>query len=98
MERSGSFRRGGCGRLVRAMARCECAELSFAEIERRVQAGQPLDEVQADTGVGLLCSACLPDLREHLEDAGAAAAPPSSVRSSDPDEDSARLVAAADPR
>jgi len=66
MAGSGAFQQGGCARLVRAMTRCECAELAFSEIERRLRAGQGLDRVQAETGAGLLCSACLPDLREHL--------------------------------
>ncbi len=48
------------------MTRCECAETPFAEVVRRLRAGEDLDRVQADTGVGLLCTACLPDLRAHL--------------------------------
>ena len=60
---------GRCGRLVRAMTRCECAELPFAEVSRRMALGQGLDQVQAETGVGLLCAACLPDLREHVAEA-----------------------------
>ena len=63
---SGSSR---CGRLTRAMTRCECAETPLAEVVRRLQAGEELDAVQAETGVGLLCTACLPDLREQLAEA-----------------------------
>jgi bacterioferritin-associated ferredoxin len=49
------------------MTRCECSGLSFEEIVRRVRGcGRGLDAVQAETGVGLLCTACLPDLRERL--------------------------------
>ena len=49
------------------MTRCECVELSFEEIARRVQEeGLPFDELQSRTGCGLLCTACLPDLRAHL--------------------------------
>jgi bacterioferritin-associated ferredoxin len=49
-----------------AMTRCECTELSFDEVARRVGEGTPLEEVQERTGCGRLCSACLPDLRAHL--------------------------------
>ena len=49
------------------MTRCECAGLSFDEVARRVrEEGQALEEVQDRTGCGRLCSACLPDLRDHL--------------------------------
>jgi bacterioferritin-associated ferredoxin len=64
--RSGPTR---CGRLVRAMTRCECAETPLAEIVRRLRAGEDLDAVQSETGVGLLCTACLPDLREQVAEA-----------------------------
>lgn len=56
----------GCGRLVRAMTRCECSELPFDEIVGRIRGGRSLDAVQAETGAGLLCTACLPDLRARL--------------------------------
>jgi bacterioferritin-associated ferredoxin len=56
----------GEGGLRRAMTRCECAELAFDEVARRVRGGVSLEEVQERTGCGRLCSACLPDLREHL--------------------------------
>ncbi len=61
----GGAKTGRCGRLAPAMTRCECAETSFAEIVRRLRAGEELDRIQAETGVGLLCTACLPDLREQ---------------------------------
>jgi bacterioferritin-associated ferredoxin len=49
------------------MARCDCVELSFEEVGRRIRDdGQTLEEVQERTGCGLLCTACLPDLRAHL--------------------------------
>ncbi len=48
------------------MTRCECAELSFAEIGRRLARGRSFEQLQAETGVGLICTACLPDLRAHL--------------------------------
>jgi bacterioferritin-associated ferredoxin len=51
------------------MTRCECSETPFTEVVRRLRAGQDLDAVQAETGVGLLCTACLPDLREQLAEA-----------------------------
>jgi bacterioferritin-associated ferredoxin len=50
-----------------AMMRCECAELPFDEVARRIREdGASLEEVQERTGCGRLCSACLPDLRAHL--------------------------------
>ncbi len=50
-----------------AMTRCECASLSFDEIARRVRVErQGLEAVQRETGCGRLCSACLPDLRDHI--------------------------------
>jgi len=49
------------------MTRCECVELSFDAIARRLQEeGLSLEELQDRTGCGLLCTACLPDLRVHL--------------------------------
>jgi bacterioferritin-associated ferredoxin len=49
------------------MTRCECAELTFDEIARRVrEEGATLEALQERSGCGLLCSACLPDLRAHL--------------------------------
>jgi hypothetical protein len=48
------------------MSRCECVELPFDEIGRRLDAGASLDEVMDGTGCGRLCTACLPDLRAHL--------------------------------
>jgi len=50
-----------------AMSRCECAELPFDEVARRLrEEAATLEEVQERTGCGRLCSACLPDLRAHL--------------------------------
>ncbi len=67
MEGSVKFGRGPCGPAVsRAMTHCACLGVAFDEIARRVQAGQSLDQVQAETGVGFLCSACVPDLRAQL--------------------------------
>lgn len=49
------------------MTRCECTELSFDEVARRVEReGATLDEIAERTGCGRLCTACLPDLRAHL--------------------------------
>ncbi len=57
---------GACGGR-RAMTRCECAELAFDEVVRRIREdGASLEDVQERTGLGLLCTACLPDLRAHL--------------------------------
>jgi hypothetical protein len=52
---------------ARPMTRCECAELPFDEVARRLrEEGVSLEEVQEKTGCGRLCSACLPDLCAHL--------------------------------
>ena len=49
------------------MTRCECAEVSFAEIRDRVRAeGCSLDEVLKLTGCGSTCTACLPDLQAYV--------------------------------
>ena len=53
-----------CGR---AMTRCECSGLPFEEIARRLrEEGHGLEALLAETGCGRLCTACLPDLRDHL--------------------------------
>lgn len=53
--------------MAATMTRCECAEVSFAEVARRVQAeGWSLDEVARRTGCGGTCTACLPDLHRFL--------------------------------
>ena len=49
------------------MTRCECAEVAFEEIARRMEAeGASLEEVGRRTGCGTTCTACLPDLRRFL--------------------------------
>jgi len=49
------------------MTRCECVELRFDEVARRLEEdGLTLEQLQDRTGCGLLCTACLPDLRAHL--------------------------------
>jgi len=51
----------------RAMTRCECAEMPFAEIARRLrEERQSLEEVARRTGCASTCTACLPDLRAYL--------------------------------
>lgn len=51
----------------RTMTRCECAEVSFDEIARRMREdGLSLEEIARRTGCGRVCTACLPDLRTHL--------------------------------
>jgi NAD(P)H-nitrite reductase large subunit len=51
----------------RRMNRCECAELSFEEIVRRIRGeGLSLEQVAAATGCGGTCTACLPDLCHYL--------------------------------
>jgi bacterioferritin-associated ferredoxin len=52
----------------RPMERCECAEMSFAEVGRRMrEEGLSLEEIAERTGCGRMCSACLPDLLTHLD-------------------------------
>ena len=51
----------------RVMTRCECSGLAFEEIARRMREdGKTLDALQTETGCGRLCTACIPDLRDHL--------------------------------
>jgi bacterioferritin-associated ferredoxin len=53
-----------CGR---EMTRCECSGMPFEVIARLVcDEGQSLDRLQAETGCGRLCTACLPDLHDHI--------------------------------
>ena len=53
--------------LPRAMTRCECAGVAFAEIARRMEAGgASLEIVMAESGVGRMCTACVPDLRSFV--------------------------------
>ena len=49
------------------MTRCECAEVSFDEVARRMRdEGLSLEDISQRTGCGRICSACLPDLRSHV--------------------------------
>jgi len=49
------------------MTRCECAGMSFAEIQHRLREdGHTLEDVAKRTGCAGTCTACLPDLREFL--------------------------------
>ncbi|HET7291817.1 MAG TPA: (2Fe-2S)-binding protein [Vicinamibacteria bacterium] len=59
----------------RAMTRCECADLPFEEIRRRIERGQSFDEIAHRTGCGRTCTACVPDLQAFLEQQGAKATP-----------------------
>jgi bacterioferritin-associated ferredoxin len=52
---------------ARAMTHCECTELSFDEIFRRMREGRlSFDETCRRIGCGRLCTACLPDLRARV--------------------------------
>jgi len=54
-------------RRARAMTRCECTGLRFEELVRRLrEEGLSLEALQEKTGVGRLCTACVPDLCDHL--------------------------------
>jgi bacterioferritin-associated ferredoxin len=51
----------------RAMTRCECTGVAFAEIVRQVYVEQrPLGEILGRTGCAQNCGACLPDLQARL--------------------------------
>lgn len=50
------------------MTRCECAELPFEEIARRLkEQGLGVAEALRRGGCGQLCTACLPDLESYLK-------------------------------
>jgi bacterioferritin-associated ferredoxin len=51
---------------AQAMTRCECAGISFAEVGRLLDAGEPLPAALARTGCGSTCTACRPDLESYL--------------------------------
>jgi bacterioferritin-associated ferredoxin len=49
------------------MTRCECAEVSFEEAARRMEAERlTVDELTRRTGCGGNCTACIPDLKRFL--------------------------------
>ena len=71
MEGGFPFGADGSPDWSRPMDRCECAEMPFSEVSRRMNAeGLSLEEVAERTGCGRMCSACLPDLRKHLGTTG----------------------------
>ena len=52
----------------RAMTRCECTGVAFAEIVRQVYVeGRPLGEILGRTGCTQNCGACLSDLQARLD-------------------------------
>ena len=64
------------------MTRCHCTDTPFEEVARRMRAGQSFDQATLEAGAGLLCTACLPDLRAHVAGIGAGTkAPPAPVDS-----------------
>ena len=48
------------------MTRCECAGVTFAEIGRILEAGEPLPAALSRTGCAGMCTACVPDLEAFL--------------------------------
>jgi bacterioferritin-associated ferredoxin len=49
------------------MTRCECAEMPFEEVLRRMrEEGMSLGELGRRTGCGETCTACLGDLKDFL--------------------------------
>jgi bacterioferritin-associated ferredoxin len=49
------------------MTRCECAEMPFEEIARRMREhGESFGEISRRTGCGQTCTACVGDLQEFL--------------------------------
>ena len=55
-----------CPALALPMTRCECAGVSFVEIGKLLEAGEPLPAALARTGCADMCTACLPDLDSYL--------------------------------
>lgn len=55
-----------CPTLALPMTRCECAGISFVEVGRLLEAGEPLPAALARTGCAEVCTACLPDLDSYL--------------------------------
>ena len=55
-----------CPALALPMTRCECAGISFVEIGKLLEAGEPLSSALARTGCADMCTACLPDLDSYL--------------------------------
>ena len=52
----------------RRLTRCECAEVSFADIVTSAKAqGCAPEDVARRAGCGATCTACIPDLRHYLE-------------------------------
>ena len=67
-EMEGSIRLGDGAAWTecRPMTRCECAEISFDEVLRRMhERGLTLEQVCEATGCGRTCTACMTDLRAH---------------------------------
>jgi bacterioferritin-associated ferredoxin len=47
--------------------RCECAQLAFRELARRMrEERRSFEELARETGCGGLCTACIPDLETYL--------------------------------
>ena len=58
-------------RIGHAMTRCECAEMSFEEAARRMEAERlSMEDLARRTGCGGNCTACLPDLKRFLAQRG----------------------------
>ncbi len=68
VEAPGSSNRRTKQLRVRAMTRCECADVSFAEMAARIDEGEHLDAAARATGCGQTCTACWPDLERYLLD------------------------------
>ena len=50
------------------MMRCECAEVSFADILESAKAeGLTPEDVARRARCGVTCTACVPDLRHYLD-------------------------------
>lgn len=62
----GKERRLSLPAIAPRMTRCECAGVTFAEIERMLEAGEPLPAALARTGCAGMCTACEPDLAFYL--------------------------------
>jgi len=50
------------------MTRCECAEVSFADIVKSAKAqGLAAEDAARRARCGVTCTACVPDFRHYLE-------------------------------
>jgi bacterioferritin-associated ferredoxin len=60
---------GGKEPAVPRMTYCACAEMSFEQIARRArEIGGEWRQACRELGVGVTCTACVPDLAQYMEE------------------------------